>query len=322
MTKQNIFNTYHLHFRSINIEGKCPLSADIDNNEARGIYAYEFTDGSWYIGKSIDVRKRHVEHLHEYKQRDTPLVLRQMLWASLPHATERQLDHAETKAIAHFERKGYQLQNVLKTNRPKGNAAIVVDTGGGFGVAIPWDRTHLPKSKKVFTFQDDASKFERFQKMQNRSDFNEVLMLLSTYVEKTIPAPADTAGLLWVATARPSTGNGSRLCCISCQNAETLVLVISNSGKKIHGYLNMKRSEDGKLPYRWKRVKGRYKTLPNCYHLFFGNLDSLAQYLKNKDVLDCCYRANAELMRRGVSLYKRFNNPYLTKAILERIEAS
>ena len=41
--------------------------------------------------------------------------------------------------------------------------------------------------------------------------------------------------------------------------------------------------------------------------------------LRKERTLDCCYRANAELMRRGASMYRRYNNPYLTQAILEKI---
>jgi hypothetical protein len=46
---------------------------------------------------------------------------------------------------------------------------------------------------------------------------------------------------------------------------------------------------------------------------------SLERLLKDETALDCCYRANAELMRRGASMYRRFNNPYLVKDILAGI---
>ena len=41
--------------------------------------------------------------------------------------------------------------------------------------------------------------------------------------------------------------------------------------------------------------------------------------LKDETALDCCYRANAELMGRGASMYRRFNSPYLVKDILAGI---
>lgn len=38
--------------------------------------------------------------------------------------------------------------------------------------------------------------------------------------------------------------------------------------------------------------------------------------LRQPRTLDCCYRANAELMRRGASMYQQYNNPYLVEDIL------
>lgn len=305
-----------LHFRPLDVEGKTSISGDLAKDEAFGIYAYEFTDATWYVGKSENVVKRHIQHLHEYKHEVPPLIIKRMFWAPIK-GNQQQLDYAETQAISGFERKGYRLRNVMKTGRPKSDLEVIVDTGKGWGVSIPWDRKNLPKSKHDYIFEESEGKKARWQKLKQLCDYEKLRSSLMQYVKNTIPAPADTAGLLWVATVLPSTGKGYRLCCISCQNAETLVVFQEEKGAEIFGFINVKRNEEGKLP-RWpKKQRASYGTLPHCCRLFFDSQEDLDALLKDDLVLDCSYRANAELMRRGVTMYGRFNNPYFVKDILD-----
>lgn len=63
-----------LRFKPLEIDGRESISTDLTDEQAFGIYAYEFTDGMWYVGKSIDVRKRHVQHMHDYRHEEPPRV--------------------------------------------------------------------------------------------------------------------------------------------------------------------------------------------------------------------------------------------------------
>lgn len=302
-----------LRFKALEIDGRASISTDLSGEQARGIYAYEFSDGMWYVGKSVDVRARHVQHMHDYRHEEPPRVPVRMLWAEVA-GDERRLDYDETQAISWFERNGYQLTNVMKTGRPRGDMQVVVDTGAGWGVPIPWERENLPASTREFRFEEDASKKARFEKLRALPEYGELLTRLQRYVKETVPAPADTTGTLWVATAMPSTGRGERLCCISCQNAETLVVF---KGKAPHGFVNVKRDANDKLPKGRRKSRAYYGTLPDAYQIDFRDFDDLGKLLGDGTALDCCYRANAELMRRGASMYRRFNNPYLVEGILE-----
>ena len=80
-----------LKFAPLSIDGRASISTDLSDEEAFGIYVYEFTDGMWYVGKSIDVRKRHVQHMHDYRHEDPPRVPKQMLWAQVK-GDEQQLE--------------------------------------------------------------------------------------------------------------------------------------------------------------------------------------------------------------------------------------
>lgn len=313
------FKLGKFRFKSLSLDGNRSISTDLSKDDAFGIYAYEFSDGTWYVGKSIDVRHRHVEHMHEYRHMNPPLLPVRMYW-SIIRGTEQELDYAETNAIAGFEAKGYQLRNVMKAGRPRGDVEVIVDTGVGWGTPIPWERENLPSSVREFTFEPDDGKLKRFQRLSRMDCYPELIALLRYYVASTIPAPADTAATLWVVTALPSTSKGARLCTVSCQNAETLVILKADADcEEPHGFVNVKKPEGGRLPLWLKRERNEYGTLPKAHSLWFDSLEEAGRLLARRTALDACYRANAELMRRGASMYRRYNNPYLTQAILEGI---
>ena len=58
------------------------------------------------------------------------------------------------------------------------------------------------------------------------------------------------------------------------------------------------------------------KALHNSTTLAFDDMGEAFRLLRQPRTLDCCYRANAELMRRGASMYRQYNNPYLVEDIL------
>lgn len=306
-----------LTFKSLDIDGRASISTDLTDEQARGIYAYEFDDGTWYVGKSVDVRDRHVQHMHEYKHMEPPLHPVTMWWAQV-RGDDKRLDYAETEAIAWFETQGYDLRNKMKTGRPQGSTEVVVDTGAGWGVPIPWDRDRIPASTRTFSFEEQPKMREKFDKLRQLPDFDKLLDILAWYVQETIPAPADTVGTLWVATAMPSTYG--RLCCITCQNVETFV-VFEDGAFDIPGpwgFINVKPDADMLIP-GWQDIElGYYENLRNCVRLKFENLDAMDFLLASDRMLDCCYRVNSELMRKGASMMRRYNNPYLVEAILDR----
>ena len=72
-----------LRFKSLEIAGRESISTGLTDGQAFGIYAYEFTDGMRYVGKSTDVRKRHVDHMHEYRYEKPPRKPKCILWAQV-----------------------------------------------------------------------------------------------------------------------------------------------------------------------------------------------------------------------------------------------
>ncbi len=59
-----------LKFQRIDVSARSAAVGELAPDCRKGIYFYLFDDGSAYVGKSIDMVKRHAQHLHEYRHRD------------------------------------------------------------------------------------------------------------------------------------------------------------------------------------------------------------------------------------------------------------
>lgn len=315
-----------LALKKLQLDGSRSIAKDVHAHDCRGIYAYRFTDGSWYVGKSVDVRKRHQEHLHEYRHLKPALVMESMYFAPVRSNDPRVLDKAETHAISWFTKKGYRIRNISKTEQPGGTDPIFIEFDGKFGIEIPWERGKRPKGtgmgKLVVDGAMSAAKMHKFRDLAALPLYGELRRLTCHYIFETIPAPSDTVCRLWIATAMPDRGSGGPISCISCGNLEVLTCFLSEDEHDVFGYLNMKDPRDGSKPWRcrglrrWNFRSIKYRAANHVVSASFRSLSGLEQLLSSEVVLNWCYRLNAELMRRGSCMYTRFANGYFIEDLL------
>lgn len=100
----------HLAFRSI--DGSIPSAASLalPADERRGIYLYEFTDGTAYAGRSIDMARHLSDHRHDYRHDPRKPEIRQAHFAPVSDdVTDAELDEIETRTIDWAERHGFDL---------------------------------------------------------------------------------------------------------------------------------------------------------------------------------------------------------------------
>ena len=333
-------NAAELDFKHLTIDGKSSIAGDISDVDARGIYVYKFEDGTCYVGKSEDVRKRYVQHAHEYRHMKGSPKVAEMLFAHISGDNPEVLDRAETDAIAWFGSHGWDLRNIMKTDLPGGAGEMVIGADK-FGVPVPWDRRDIDHGATVsYKFDDDEAKRRRFEELERFEIGLEVEKCLGAFVRALIPRPAVGAGILWTVTALPSTARRTRAATLSCQNLEVLVI-----GRDGSGFINGKDVPDEKLEECIKhdmapmkragwRFRGNtivapngqsarrlarpaeYANADNVFSLEFENLDQLNLLLRDPLTLLWSYRLVAELLRRGPSMYRKFNNPYLAAKVL------
>ncbi|WP_433569976.1 hypothetical protein [Tractidigestivibacter sp.] len=63
-----------------------------------------------------------------------------------------------------------------------------------------------------------------------------------------------------------------------------------------------------------------YGVASDVTSVYFGSLEELRRLLYNEYVLNCCYRLNVEMMRKGSTMFSRFNNVELVAQIFEQCQ--
>lgn len=239
-----------LTFRSLNVSGRASIAGDIPEGHRRGIYIYRFDDGRWYAGKSENVVMRYVQHRHEYRHAEIPLEVDVMWFAEVSSNDAKKLDDAETKVIASLEKRGFDLVNQMKTKTPGGTNDVITEQAPYFGVSLPWNRLKGTKRSNELlnvgplSQYESAEKHHRYEQLVSKAYWLELLSALRRYAEETIPALAETAGTLWVATALPSVSRSKlqRMLCVSCGNVETLVIFEENGIP--YGFMNVREDKE------------------------------------------------------------------------------
>lgn len=319
-----------LRFRELRLDGERSIADDVGDGHCRGVYAYEFSDGTWYVGISEDVRGRHIEHLHEYRHADPPLSMERMLFAEVPGEDRKRLEDLEAQAIRRFEGEGRSLRNKAKTGLPGGTGTVAVMVDGEFGVEMPWERAERPRlsgrDPRYAQGCDSAARRRKFEELESFPRYGRLLECVARYVGETVPAPDATAGRRWIATACPGgrslrRGEGA-LCVVSVGPLETLGVFRRSTGGAF-GFLNFKAAEGAVPPWEdpalsrfpFCRVHG-YRAADGVASVDFRSLDGLERLLRSEPLLDACYRLNVELMRKGNVLQARYANaPFMDEVL-------
>lgn len=322
----------NLQFRRLRLDGKRSIAADLSDDSCCGIYAYEFSDGNWYVGKSTDVRSRHQQHLHEYRHETPPRTMKSMLFAEVPTNDHDLLDRMETAAIHWFDEHGYSLINIAKTAMPRGKDTVSIAIEGTFGVEIPWEREKRPRCESAeSTYVEGCfseTRERQYAKLIKNRLSDDLLECLAVFVDETIPSPNITACARWTATAYAApryNDLGEKLtvaCCVSVGMIEALT--VFDNKLDVDGFINIKVHE-GTIPpwqesslYHFAIFEGNYKSANNVTTVYFGSIRELEQLLSNETKLNSCYRLNAEMIRRGSNAYSRYSNGFLMNEILRR----
>ncbi len=328
-----------LEFRCIDVSARSVAAGELAPDCRKGIYFYLFDDGSAYVGKSIDMVKRHAQHLHEYRHRDDfqGVGISKAYFASVDEKmSDAELDELETRAIRQAEADGYSLRNKLKTSLPGGKGDLILDLSEDKMLFLPWERAARTNVLEPAAMRKPAeSHKKRFARFMKLPEHEVLLEALSMYVHNTMPEPAHTAGIYWTANAYPGRGSNVLPVCITCATLETLT-VISDEGR-LWGFLNIKcpegssiKSLRGELNSVRKRAAefsyyfryAPYDAAEDVVRFVFHDLCTLREALKSPALLDWAYRLNVECFRKGKNPRGKDGNPLLMQAILDRLNPS
>ncbi len=311
-----------LRFRRIDVSARSALSAELAPGERKGIYLYEFTDGTSYVGKSVDMVERYAQHLHEYRHRPdfAGVGIAAAYCASVDEdCGDAELDELETSAIAAAEAEGRDLRNLLKVGRPGGSSGLLLDMDGRRMRSLPWDRADRTGVLSAAELgEPTASQRERFERLCRVPEGEALLDVLVLYAGTALQEPANTAGLYWTATAYPFRKRTPAVC-VTCGTLETLVVFAD--GDAPYGYVNVKRPDgyNGPSPVApWRLRDYGYKAASSVRTCEFSGIDELSRLLCRPRFADWAYRLAIECFRRCKNPMAAKGNPLLMKAMTER----
>lgn len=311
-----------LIFRRIDVSARSALSAELAPGERKGIYLYEFTDGTAYVGKSVDMVVRHAQHLHEYKHRPDfdGVGIAAAYFASVGNGCgNAELDELETRAILAAEAEGRDLRNLLKVGRPGGSAGLLLDVRGHEMRRLPWGRNGRTCDLPAAELGDSsASQSERFERLLRLPESDAILDALGRYAGTAMQEPANTAGLYWTATAFPARRRVPAAC-VTCGTLETLVVFAD--GEAPYGCMNIKRPEGDKgLPpvAPWRLRDYGYKAAGGVRTCEFSSINELRSLLERPRLADWAYRLSIECFRRCKNPMAASGNPLLMREMLAK----
>lgn len=283
----------------------------------RGIYRLTFSDGSRYVGQSVNVVSRFAQHRRRWDDITT--------LEFFPFVDE-DLDFLERELITATE-SGSPVRNIRGANRPGGESAISLSTAEGVTTVLPWDREARMRPHDGVI----APGHQKFTELLGHQDYEMIRSVLGWYLYETMPDPVNTQRHLWVVSCLPSTNRSKehrRLVVISCGSLETLVVyqnlhegtwqteifintaltqVCSSQSDPEHGQWFIEDSS-----YRLATVTSWHFSLDGLFEIAGGDLDMPALGV----MLDKAYELNVRLLRGGGTMFRRFHNEKLAAELI------
>lgn len=299
-----------------NLDSIAPLFKPGDSK--CGVYRLKFADGDAYVGQSVTVVSRYVDHFKRWGH--------EIQTFEFFPAEKDMLNELERELITVTEQDS-SVRNVLLTRRPRGDKPYDFEVEEGVSVSLPWERDER------ITINEGIKKshLERWLELNALEYFSEIADVIAWFISETIPDPLRTAGRLWTLTCLPSTGRQKdfrRLAALSCGNIETLVITEEIQGDELWVDVRINTTpvqEPGKLQDK----EGRwYLENLDAYNIaetasWFFPIQNLCAVLKGElefpylqQLTEGAYELNVQNMRHGGTMYTRFHNVPFTRDML------
>ena len=160
-----------------------------------GIYVLHFSNGDFYIGQSIDVTKRFLQHRQTWGDIEEIYFKR---------VAKENLNQVEERLVKSFERNSYKLRNIVYTTPGRVPYGM-----SDFDLIMPLDeqerwlvdtKFNIPGGMR-FTNNDQRVKYtQKYQRFQKMPEAEKIIEVLREYVRHAIPAYQASEMLFWSCT--------------------------------------------------------------------------------------------------------------------------
>lgn len=309
------------------VHGLNTISAILADEDCCGIYVLEFENGEFYVGQSLDVRKRFVNHC-----RDT---YHHPAWGDITHVSftahpAQELNVGEAMLIRHLQKEGKQLRNRSRNlfhEQPSPLDDIIPPVDQYHWADSDYlgreaDRLTADEIGRVIAILPTAA-----SKMSRLPHYEACLRDLAAFIDLVLPAPLATMERFWTISDMPSTNRGRHY----TLNVGVLEMLRCISSFSESSFLNTlpwpelgDLEEDAEqrlmvedLPEKWV-FASNYSYPKADVTVVEYPTGKLREFLEAEDETLTSARALAvALMRTGTAgLFRRWHSPQLTREAL------
>lgn len=331
---------------------RAEVSDFIAGHQPVGHYVLEFTDGSCYVGETVNFRDRFAAHSKTYDGQIEAFHLRyDPTAAAFParsKARKQQLINVERKLIHDAQKVSLVARNfreMANPIEPSPEFSALFATGTADEKIAQWfahpdkvnasDPTALqPLQTAVFGGAKD--KFDRLLKLP---EADQIIRIVGAYLSRCVPFPALTEYRSWSISCLPSAKRGtpgakySVLACLSISRTESLTILREGWSQRVIGFVQVNEIE-AELTTGFGLVRllrhhpdvaispADYSEFgPGTITLHADSLDAIERLLDDTRITRAAATSALRLCRLGPSTQRAVHNPYLVERALEQPRA-
>ncbi|MET9329161.1 GIY-YIG nuclease family protein [Tsukamurella sp. NPDC003166] len=283
-----------------------------------GFYLLIFTNDTYYLGESVDLRSRMGGHMRHWGDEIADVrFLRRTLSKPQLRAAERTLIHGLNRVVpkqcrntthASYTSHKNELVDLLDDDE---QAAWVAD-------AASFNQND-PSSLKPIAAQQSLKYHTAAKRFRSRPDHARIVSTLRTYLETCIPAPRRTEFHGWNVSTGAS--GGDRLLCVSVGRMESFVVFKDN-----HGFINIPAESIGiterrrlrRLHPDVRRVDiRRYDDFGDVAIIHATSLAAIDALLSDEAVQRGAQTLAYSVMRKHPSAYTRYHCPQVVEDVYQ-----
>jgi hypothetical protein len=301
--------------KEYDVKGRLSVADLFPKTRRCGIYLLKFSDGTNYIGQTVDVVKRFAGHRKKYDN------IKQLYFQPV---RKRDLNAVEQDHIYAAEEKGMMLRNIIYTTN------VLGETDLDLVISKEEQDCWLEEGKAIdqqgvdqYSGIDEIYKIryrQNFEKLRGYDVYPQLKRILSLYLTSCVPAYKKTEMSFWSLSCLPGTNKNTspRYICLNINFMEVFVIGYEMEHEKPFAFVVMSRAlvdDDKEL----KRVYYKYKTIDfensdyqpagwDQVRVDFHDLDELEDILRTEDkFVESIKNMNLRLMRKGASIFSRYH---------------
>lgn len=301
----------------------------IPKSNVSGIYCLLVEDELYYIGKSLNISGRFIDHKRTHKNIHK--------FTYIECGCEK-LDEFEQHCIHTADAAGLKILNVQYASHPICKTDFddlmpISEQEEWFNGEIDYS-DGVRKDESLNNNNIRVKGENRFNKFMSDKNRDYLIEVCAEYTINTIPSPFLTEHNYWGVSCLPSTARykpGYKTTfCFNIFRVETCVMLYNPSADDAWMYLNVAKTV---LIEEFKSAELFFSEYPDCEFLdvsyenagydhvtiAFNDLNKVHDALSDERIIKCARYFNLRLMRKGKNFFKQYHSFQLADKIFETI---